>query len=245
MKLKRTLVNNTIAKGRAVTAVGRTTISCPNHYHHHHHHRLQPLFVSDWSNGIRLYSSTVDGLQSRKSTNNSTNNNPSYISPFQEMFDTINEGKTFLGTTEFHIPEPKFLKCGVPEHVLKFKTTAYGRLLEAPFVRPMEHRVTLKVEMRHIPLTRAERLVLKEIVGNRLDDDTDTLQLSSSQFGSRIENKRHVVSMLERAVESAKQLTARIQQHGENNNNVVDWRCRYHSKNETTVKQKLETVSSL
>jgi hypothetical protein len=209
--MKRTLVN-TIVKGRAA---GSTTSATSTSTWHHHQHLLvglRPLFVSNTN--MRLHSSTVDGLQSRKSSNKATNN-PSYNSPFQEIFDTIKEGKTFLGTTEFHIPEPKFLKCGVPEHALKFKTTAYGRLLEAPFVRPMEHRVTLKVEMRHIPLTEAERIVLKEIVGNRLSDDTDTLQLSSSQFGSRIENKRHVVSMLERAVESAKQLAARVQQHGD------------------------------
>ena len=68
----------------------------------------------------------------------------------------------------------------------------------------------LQVAIRHIPLTDVERIVLKEIVGTRLNDETGVLQLSSSQFGSRIENKRHVVSMLERAVESAKNLASRI-----------------------------------
>mmetsp|Transcript_26791 Transcript_26791/g.62960 ORF Transcript_26791/g.62960 Transcript_26791/m.62960 type:complete len:226 (+) Transcript_26791:248-925(+) len=133
-----------------------------------------------------------------------------YVSPFQDIFSTIQEGKTFLGTKEFQYPNAKVLKCGVSEHHLRFKTTTYGRLLEEPFVRPNEHRVILQVAIRHIPLTDTQKLLVKEIVGHRLNDDTGILQLSSSQFGSRIENKRHVVSMLERAVESAKNLTARL-----------------------------------
>mmetsp|Transcript_27889 Transcript_27889/g.61430 ORF Transcript_27889/g.61430 Transcript_27889/m.61430 type:complete len:215 (+) Transcript_27889:242-886(+) len=133
-----------------------------------------------------------------------------YLSPFQDIFDTIDEGKTFLGTNEFQYPNPKYLKCGVAEHQLKYKTTTYGRLLEEPFVRPNEHRVILQVAVRHIPLTDVQKMVLKEIVGNRLNDETGVLQLSSAQFGSRIENKRHVVSMLDRAVESAKTLAERL-----------------------------------
>lgn len=140
----------------------------------------------------------------------------SYVSPYQDIFDSIHQGKTFLGTTEFQMPsETKYLKCGIPESSLRFKTTAFGKLLEAPYVRPMEHRIILQVHMRHVPLTDAERLVLREIVGQRLDDETGVLQLSSSQFGSRIENKRHVVSMLERAVERAKVLAARLEEEVE------------------------------
>ncbi len=71
--------------------------------------------------------------------------------------------------------------------------------------------MTLQVETHHIPMTDMERLALKEIAGNRLDDATGLLQLSSSQFGSRIENKRHAVSMLERIIESAKTLAAKVE----------------------------------
>jgi hypothetical protein len=142
---------------------------------------------------------------------NETAGTTAYVSPFREIFDNIREGKTFMGTTTFSAPEVKYLKCGCPEHALKFKTASYGRLLEAPYVKPNEHRVTLQVETHHIPMTDMERLVLKEIVGNRLDDETGLLQLSSSQFGSRIENKRHAVSMLERVIESAKTLAAKVQ----------------------------------
>lgn len=138
-------------------------------------------------------------------------NGGNYVSPFQEIFDTIQQGKTFMGSSEFSPPEVKYLKCGCPEHVLKYKTTTYGRLLEEPYVVPMEHRVTLQVETQHIPMTDIERVVLKEVVGSRLNEETGLLQLSSAQFGSRIENKRHAVSMLERIVESTKTLAAKVE----------------------------------
>jgi len=171
--------------------------------------RLQiPKAQHEVSSVSRCYSSAaIDG--------NGSNSGNQYVSPFQDIFDNINEGKTFLGTTEFQYPNAKLLKCGVAEHLLRFKTTTYGRLLEEPFVRPNEHRIILQVAIRHIPLADIERLILKEIVGTRLNDETGVLQLSSSQFGSRIENKRHVVSMLERAVESAKKLAARIKDEEE------------------------------
>lgn len=141
----------------------------------------------------------------------SSDGNGQYTSPFQDVFETIKDGKTFLGTSEFAMPEIKYLKCGCPEHALKYKTTTYGRLLEAPFVQPNEHQVTLQVEVGYIPLTDLERVVFKEIVGSRLHDESGVLKLSSSQFGSRIENKRHVVSMLERIVESTKDLASKIE----------------------------------
>ncbi|KAG7355718.1 mitochondrial ribosomal subunit protein [Nitzschia inconspicua] len=159
---------------------------------------------------IRCHASTATSNNSNNS--NKTPSSSSYVSPFQDIFDNIKQGKTSLGTTHFQMPsERKYLKCGIPENALRFKTTAFGRLLEAPFIRPNEHRIILQVHVRHIPLTETERLVLREIVGQRLNEETGVLQLSSSQFGSRIENKRHVVSMLERAVERAKVLAARVE----------------------------------
>ena len=76
---------------------------------------------------------------------------------------------------------------------------------------PNEHRVILQVETQHLPLTDTEKVVLKEIVGSRLDDKKGMLHLSSSQFGSRIENKRHAVSMLDRIVESTRTLAAKVE----------------------------------
>mmetsp|Transcript_4003 Transcript_4003/g.6303 ORF Transcript_4003/g.6303 Transcript_4003/m.6303 type:complete len:229 (-) Transcript_4003:64-750(-) len=211
--LARTISQN--CAGRSLLAGVRSS-SCRQTPHCFHPH---PLSASTTTITRSYASTTVEGSApnkraetSRGDNNNNNSKSSAYVSPFQEIFDTIQQGKTYLGTTEFQIPETKLLKCGIPEHVLKFKTTAYGRFLEAPYVRPMEHCVTLQVAMRHIPLTEVERLVLKEIVGTRLNDETGVLQLTSSQFGSRIENKRHVVSMLERAVESAKVLAARVEE---------------------------------
>jgi hypothetical protein len=143
--------------------------------------------------------------------NNNSNNGTPYVSPFQGMFDRINEGKTFLGTTELKKPDIRHLKCGIPEFALRFKTTSYGRMLQEPFVSANEHRVTLQVPMKYLPLNEVELLVFKEIVGTRLNEEKGMLQLSSIQFGSRIENKRHVVSMLDRMVESAKSLSQRLE----------------------------------
>jgi hypothetical protein len=158
----------------------------------------------------RFYASTATGTNN---DNESHSSKRPYVSPFKDIFENIQRGKTFLGTSEFQMPpETRYLKGGIPENALRFKTTAFGRLLEAPYVRPNEHRVILQVHMRYIPLNETERLVLREIVGTRLNEDTGVLQLSSSQFGSRIENKRHAVSMLERAVERAKVLAARLEQ---------------------------------
>ena len=146
-----------------------------------------------------------------------------YVSPYKEVFDGINEGKTFLGTQELKRPETRYLKCGIPEDALRFKTIAYGRLLEEPYVMPNEHRVTLQVPIRDLPLNDVEMVVLKEIVGTRLNETKGLLQLSSVQFGSRIENKRHVVSMLERIVHAAKELAKRLpEKKGETQGEAIE-----------------------
>ena len=160
---------------------------------------------------LRTYASAVGGDDS----NNSNGQQPQqqYVSPFHDIFEAIKDGKTFLGSNEFAMPEIKYLKCGIPEHVLRFKTTAFDRLLEEPFVHTNEHRVTLQVDVCHLNMEDdVELMVLKEIVGGRLNEDTGVLQLSSNQFGSRIENKRHCVLMLERIIDSTKSLSKRIQQ---------------------------------
>lgn len=166
------------------------------------------------NNNIVTTTTTTPSTTASTSSSSSSSSTSSYVSPFQEIFDTIQEGKTFLGTTEFHPPHIKLLKCGIPEHVLRFKTTTYGRLLEEPFVRPMEHRVILQVPMKHIAplLSESEIIVFQEIVGTRYNPVGDILQLSSCQFGSRIENKRHVVSMLERIIETTKTLAQRVEE---------------------------------
>jgi Mitochondrial ribosomal subunit protein len=116
--------------------------------------------------------------------------------PYADVFDDL--------------PEPQYLKCGIAEHRIRFRTVAYGRLQLAPHVQPWEHRVTMRVRLIDIPLkTPLEQKLLHEIVGTRLKKDV--LQLSSNQFGSRIENKRHLVSMLDRIVLGAKKLAQELE----------------------------------
>ena len=118
-----------------------------------------------------------------------------------------------FGSTEFN-PQPasKRLECGVEESSLRFKTRSYGRLLQAPFVHPNEHKVVMTVPFAALGLNALERDILKEIVGSRWHEDRQELQLQSVSFGSRIENKRHLVSMLDRLVLSCQRLAAEVQQ---------------------------------
>jgi hypothetical protein len=141
----------------------------------------------------------------------STNKHQPYLSPFRDMFENMEHGgPTALGTTEFVPPNPKQLPCGVYERDLRFTTTTYGRFPSAPYVHPNEHRVTLSVNLADLPLhTPTELAILREIVGmRRFTSDGMKLSLQSNQFGSRIENKRHLVSMLDRIVSACQRMAS-------------------------------------
>lgn len=150
-----------------------------------------------------------------------------YESPFQDLFDRMHaNGPTALGTTEEYLTFEKdmakherVLQCGIPERHLRFTATSFGRTLMAPFVHPTEHRVVLKVGTRHLPFAAkaagagaaVEMDILREIVGpQRLNAERQELRLTSNQFGSRMENKRHLVSMLDRIVLSCQRLGAEL-----------------------------------
>lgn len=148
----------------------------------------------------------------REDTNISTTG--AYESPLHDLFDRMHsDGPTALGTTDKDLQleiemakNEKLLQCGIPERVLRFTATSLGRTLVAPHVHPNEHRVVLKINTRNLQLSSTEMEILKEIVGNRLNHEREELRLSSNQFGSRIENKRHLVSMLDRIVMSCRRL---------------------------------------
>lgn len=148
----------------------------------------------------------------------------SYVSPFQDIFDRMKtNGATALGTTQDIVEienayemNHKKLECGIPENVLRFSSTAYGRTLLAPYVHPNEHRVIMKLNTKHLPFHSInEYEILREIVGDRLNDERNELRLTSNKFGSRIENKRHLVSMLDRIILSCQKLAAEINQESE------------------------------
>merc|ERR1712232_676585 len=144
-------------------------------------------------------------------TNNSrsgSTKSSTYISPLKELFELIDANRTPLDTASMPPPPPtKKLKCGIPEDHLKFKTTSWGRLAQPPYVMAEEFRITLELKLSSLPFeSEQEWDVFYKVVGPRVDKEKGILALVSNQFASRIENKRHTVSMLERIVKSVKTL---------------------------------------
>ena len=164
----------------------------------------------------RQYMNAARSTSSFSTHSTDDSNNHHYVSPMQDLFDTMKmDGPTTLGTTQFSPAAVKLLKCGVAEHDLRFTTTSYGRLTVAPYVHPAEHRVVLQVSTDKLQLTDGKQQeILKEIVGSRWNEERQELRLTSDQFGSRIENKRHLVSMLDRIVLSSQRLAKEIQVGG-------------------------------
>lgn len=142
-----------------------------------------------------------------------------YVSPYHDFFQSMqntdrtkekqdesnnNNNNWPKETTESTTPT---LKCGISESVLKFKTTCYDRLRLPPFVQTNEYKVTLKVKVKHLPFeTEQEMQIFKQVVGNRFNEELGELKLTSNQFASRIENKRHLCWMLDRIVLGCKGL---------------------------------------
>ena len=137
-----------------------------------------------------------------------------YVSPFHDYFEMIQNNKIVDGrdADDYSELRGKKLRYGIPEDVLKFKTVSYGRTHFAPYVLPQEHKVTMQVNFDDIPLQNdLEKEIFFQIVGSRFDQSKNELTLTSSQFASRIENKRHAISMLERIIESAKFLASDVE----------------------------------
>ena len=130
-------------------------------------------------------------------------------SPVTAYLNLAVQGHTAIGPPSKYRPsEPVVLKCGISEDNLTFKTNSYQRLIHAPYVQHQEHKVTLSVRWHMLPLNDLEKRILMEIVGNRYKPETNELRLTSEQFGSRIENKRHLTSILDRMVFAARNLAA-------------------------------------
>ena len=159
----------------------------------------------------------VQQQQQESSYNYNNSSSDCYTSELQDLFDQMEHDprSSTLGVDESYLRqqrEEKRLDCGIAESALRFKTTSYGgRLLRAPYVHPNEHRVVMCVSANELGLkTETEKLILQEIVGSRLNTTRQELRLTSNQFGSRIENKRHLVSMLNRIVMSCRRLAGEI-----------------------------------
>ena len=77
----------------------------------------------------------------------------------------------------------------------------------------------LKIDL--IPFTNnTERSTFRQLVEGKIDTQRDEVNLVSTQFASRIENKRHVVQMLDQFVFSARELAKDIE---EERKKVGDW----------------------
>ena len=144
-----------------------------------------------------------------------TKSSSRYKSPYTSIFEDMKNRNSFFETKETDKKaELAKLKCGIPEHRLRFKTVNYPRLMQAPYVHPNEYKVTLKVYLRDIPLeSDLEKEIFHQIVGQRYREDFGELRISSKQFASRIENKRHLTSMLDRIVFGAKRLAKDIEEN--------------------------------
>jgi len=180
-------------------------------------HQCNENKISSISSSVQQQQIVVN--QSKK------NNNENYHSPYVNFFKSINHRETFLGTKNSQLQpttsstSPR-LKCGILESVLRFYTIHYGRLILPPYVQQKEYNVMLKVPLRFIFApglleTDLERTIFHQIVGCRYIIEKDELRLNCNLFSSRIENKRHVCSMLDRIIISAKKLAMELQ-----NNNV-------------------------
>lgn len=164
----------------------------------------------------------------------------SYVSPFQDFFDEIEQGRTSIGVADddpsirslLHDnpknPTPR-LKCGISEEVIHFETMVLFRQgISTPFVDPEEFKMAILVDMKDLPFeSDLERRIMQQLVGPRrwfvskeqrgrrtgddfksLGPEAITIKLSSNHFASRIENKRHLIHMLDRLVLSAKELAS-------------------------------------
>eukprot|EP00593_Proboscia_inermis_P010923 CAMPEP_0171325186 /NCGR_PEP_ID=MMETSP0816-20121228/116647_1 /TAXON_ID=420281 /ORGANISM="Proboscia inermis, Strain CCAP1064/1" /LENGTH=160 /DNA_ID=CAMNT_0011824291 /DNA_START=147 /DNA_END=629 /DNA_ORIENTATION=+ len=145
----------------------------------------------------------------------SNSSDDKYVSPYADFFDNIKKGKTTSGLTDDNdvFKNGIVLDCGVRECDIRFKTTSYGKLIVAPYVNTEEHKVTLRLKIDLIPFTNnTERSTFRQLVEGKIDTQRDEVNLVSTQFASRIENKRHVVHMLDRLVFSARDLAKDIEE---------------------------------
>lgn len=188
-------------------------------------------FRGSKSNSMKINSTTTYSALRNKVSMTFEREGKDYISPYSDFFANIEAGRSTLGTTNemgeqlMEIKE-EYLDCGIPESALRFKTTSYGRFVLPPYVSPGEHRVTVKVPLSAIPFNNStEKEILLQIVGSRYNKEKDFLQLSAEKFASRIENKRHLVDMIEQIVTGARRLALEFEeedkaQAGESKNNI-------------------------
>ena len=152
-------------------------------------------------------------------------NSSGYVSPFASFFENIDKKRTSTHLSndsptlnQLKLSSIPRLKCGISEDVLTFKTRSFFRdHSTSPHVLPAEHQIILYVSIGDLPLkTQLERKIFLQLIGGtklrRYNPEKKRVKLISNQFASRIENKRHVVSMLDRLVLAALDLANEVSQ---------------------------------
>jgi Mitochondrial ribosomal subunit protein len=179
---------------------------------------LRPCLSSRYLSSIS--SSEISRTNQSSSPTSRNNDAQPYVSPLGEFFHQVETNTTRICQISCEPPPIRYLECGIAENKIEYITGVYGRLQLAPHVQKWEHRVKLRVHWNDMNLnSQIEKDIVREIVGPRLRNQV--LQLASNQFGSRIENKRHLDSMLNRIVLGAKRLALKIEQDQEESKEVT------------------------
>mmetsp|Transcript_21968 Transcript_21968/g.27709 ORF Transcript_21968/g.27709 Transcript_21968/m.27709 type:complete len:234 (+) Transcript_21968:278-979(+) len=186
--------------------------------------RNGPLVASTYCNNDKAitanysFSTATASSSSSSASSSSSSSSSDYKSPFEDYFNMIQTNQSTISGPSPSTLDPNFvppeiprLKCGIAEHDLKFKTTSYSRLMLPPYVHTNEYKVILEVNVNLLPLeNELERKIFHQIVGTRFHEGKNRLKLTCNLFASRIENKRHLCSMLDRIVLGAKRLAAEM-----------------------------------
>ncbi|KAL7576372.1 hypothetical protein ACA910_018182 [Epithemia clementina (nom. ined.)] len=102
----------------------------------------------------------------------------------------------------------KYLECGLCEDALRFKTVYYGKMITLPGIHANEHRVTMMVDIKDLPLDDLGKQILQQLVGiNRYNVHSGKVKMSAVVFASRIENKRYIVRMFDKLVLACQRLS--------------------------------------
>jgi len=175
--------------------------------------RLTKLFLRPFHSGsIKKRWSSTQTPFSNSEIPRTEGNGGDYVSPYSDFFAMMESGRTSLRDHNLdkavdNFPSIPTLRCGISEDVLRFRSVSHGRLMLPPYVQRDEYKVTLMISEKHIPLiSKLEWETFHQIVGTRFVSGRKELRLSSNQFTSRIENKRHLCEMLDRIILGAKRL---------------------------------------
>ncbi|KAH9900062.1 mitochondrial ribosomal protein [Xylariomycetidae sp. FL2044] len=88
------------------------------------------------------------------------------------------------------------------EEPLRFRFTSYmGEL------HPAENKVVVEFSPRDMPLTEAQQLKLRKLLGPRLNPETDIAKMSCEQFEHQAQNKRYLGDLVDNLVAQAKDPT--------------------------------------